>query len=148
MTDNQKIVLGLAQIVDNSEAFKYSALGRLNLPKNQKEAVVFCENPLRLMRASDALRSTFSRPWFTADLFDMPEKYRDRDPISVAHAQLEITKNNLRDLLVTIAIYSRGDYRELGQYEEILENIFFSLRSVDIPDPNKIHPNCMKAPFL
>ena len=144
---NANIILGLAQIVDNSQAFRYSKIGRLNLPRSEKEALDYVGDVRHLMTVSDGMRSSFSGLWFTADLFDMPEKYADRDAVSVAHAQLEITKNDLRSLLATVDFYQR-QYRELAEKVEILENILFSLNSVQIADSQKIHMSSMRSPFL
>jgi hypothetical protein len=144
---NIQTVLILHDLQKNVPGFQASTFGTLNLPGNYKEASEYCMNPKNFYHASDRLRRSFGGIWYASDLFIMPEKYYQRDPISLAHAQLEITKSDLRDTLATVEIYSYK-YPYLRQFEEILENIMFSLNGVHIHDENAIHMSSMRDPLL
>lgn len=143
---NAQTVLCLHDLRELLPGFKYCKLANLKLPETYSEAVDFVHNPKNLYQVVDTVRVSFSGPWHASDMFLMPPSY-SRDAVSIAHAQLEISKNDLRDLLATISVYSL-QFPQLKEYETVLENIYFSLNSVKIPDSNKIQMPSMKAPLI
>lgn len=144
---NIQTVLILHDLQKNAPGFSLTKFGRLDLPGGYEDALEFCKDVRHLYLVSDALRTTFGGIWYASNLFMMPEKYDCRDAISLAHAQLEITKSDLRQTLATVSIYSR-DFPYLRQFEEILENIMFSLNLVNIHDDNAIQMLSMTNPLL
>ena len=144
---NAQTIIILHDLQENIPGFRDSRFGRIKLPGKFSDALEYANDTKLLINLADNVRSSFSGPWNTSELFELPPEYSNRNGVSLAHAQLEICKNDLRSLLATVSIYSR-DERFLAQFEEILENIYFSLNSVEIHDENAIQMTSMKSPYI